>query len=304
MYDRSDPRAALAAAAPAPAAAPTASFAAPEYGRFYDQSPAESGAAGKSWWIRGQNFVLGYTEAAAGGSFTRKDQADEYVLILPDRETRATVTAGGETKEVEGFSVVMVPPGESRVTITSGGRFIRLLTTKATDLVALCPNAASYATHRPNIPPFQAWPEPVGGYRIRAYSLDVPREPGRFGRIFRCTTFMVNYLDPQVGPRDVTKLSPHHHDDFEQCSLAVEGAFMHHLRWPWTVNMNAWRDDEHLHFATPSALVIPPPSIHTTRGLEAGTNQLVDIFSPPRIDFSLQKGWVLNADDYPMPEGH
>ncbi len=303
MYDRSDPRAALTAATPAPAAAPPSTFAAPEYGRFYDQPPVESVAAGKSWWIRGQNFVLGYTESAVGGTFTRTEQVDEYVLILPDRATRATITAGGETKEVEGFSIVMVPPGESRITITSGGRFIRLFTTKASDLVALCPNAQSYATQRPNIPPFQPWPEPVGGYRIRAYSLDVPKEPGRFGRIFRCTTFMVNYLDPQIGPRDVTKLSPHHHDDFEQCSLAVEGAFMHHLRWPWTVNMNAWRDDEHLHFGTPSALVIPPPSIHTTRGLEAGTNQLVDIFSPPRIDFSQQNGWVLNADDYPMPAG-
>ena len=304
MYDRSDPRAALAAAAPAAAAPPPSTFAAPEYGRFYDQPPGESGPAGKSWWIRGQNFVLGYTEATAGGTFSRKAQADEYVLIFPDRETRATVTAGGETKAVEGFSVVMVPPGDSSVTINGGGRFIRLLTTQAADLVALCPNAGSYSTPRANIPPFQAWPEPVGGYKIRAYSLDVPKEPGRFGRIFRCTTFMVNYLDPQVGPRDITKLSPHHHDDFEQCSLAVEGAFMHHLRWPWTVDMNAWREDEHQHFGTPSALVIPPPSIHTTRGLEAGVNQLVDIFSPPRIDFSLQKGWVLNADDYPMPAGN
>ncbi len=302
MYDRSDPRAALAAKATAAPVTP-GFFAAPEYGRFYEQPPAETGAAGKSWYIRGQNFVLGYSEATPGGTFSRANQADEYVLIFPDRETRATVSAGGETREVEGFSVVMVPPSQSSVTLTNGGRFIRLVTTRAADLVALCPNAASYATPRANIPPFEAWPEPVGGYRIRAYSLDVPKEPGRFGRIFRCTTFMVNYLDPQVGPRDITKLSPHHHDDFEQCSLAVEGAFMHHLRWPWTVDMNAWREDEHQHFGTPSALVIPPPSIHTTRGLEPGVNQLVDIFSPPRIDFSQQKGWVLNADDYPMPEG-
>jgi hypothetical protein len=300
MYDRSDPRAALATASPSKAVQPDA-FAAPGYGRFYDEAPQDDTAAGRSWHIRGQNFVLCYSEALPGGVFERVTQEDEYVLILPDRDTRLTVTAGGETKEISGFSIVMVPPGPSRVAVTSGGRMIRLLTSRAADMTARCPNADSYAEHRSNIPQFQAWPDPVGGFRIRAYSLDVPAVPGRFGRIFRCTTFMVNYLDPQVGPRDITRLSPHHHDDFEQCSLAVEGAFMHHLRWPWTVNMNAWKDDEHQHFATPSALVIPPPSIHTTRGLEPGVNQLVDIFSPPRIDFSLQNGWVLNAEDYPPP---
>ena len=175
-----------------------------------------------------------------------------------------------------------MPPGESRIVLPQGGEIVRLFTTRSPDLAAKCANAASYVKPRAEHPAVRGVARAAWRLCIRAYSLDVPAEPGRFGRIFRCTTLMVNVLDPQQGPRDVTKLSPHHHDDFEQGSLALEGAFIHHLRWPWTPNMNHWRDDEHAYVASPSLTVIPPPAIHTSRGMDAGINQLVDIFSPPR----------------------
>lgn len=297
MYKDTDPRAAIFAAAAAPAR--TGLIAEEQLAEFGKTPPQQEGEGARVWLQRGCNFVLAYGEAEPGAVFARDGQSDEYVVLLPD--SPAVIEANGERLEVAKNSIAFVPPGTSRVTLPDGGTVVRLFTAAASDLVALCPNAGAYDAGRSHIPPFAAWPEPAGGWRIRAYGLDVPPREGRFGRIFRCTTFMVNFLDVQKGPRDPKKLSPHHHDDFEQCSLALGGAFTHHLRWPWTVDRSDWRDDRHIEVGSPSSLVIPPPVIHTTEATGAGENVLVDIFCPPRMDFSLQDGWVLNADDYPMP---
>ena len=300
MYDKSDPRAALASSSGAKAPPPTA-YAAADYGLFYKESPQDNDANGKTWYVRGQNFIIAYTEAKPGAVFKRDNQVDEYVVLVPNHKTPVVVEAKGQTEKTDGYSLIIMPPGSGSVNVEKGGVIVRLFSPQSPDLNAKCSNAAAYATAHPNVPPFKAWPAPKDGFRIRVYSLEVPDEPGRFGRIWRCTTLMVNYLPPQVGPRDIKKLSPHHHDDFEQCSLALEGSFIHHLRWPWTVDMTQWRDDEHSHVQSPSVTVIPPPAIHTTRGMEKGANQLVDIFAPPRLDFSQKPGWILNAADYPMP---
>jgi hypothetical protein len=299
MFDKSDPRASLAAAS---ANAPVFTAYSPsEYVRFYEHAPTETGEGGRTWIMRGQNVVIAYSEATAGASFVRENQADEWALLLPDAESLVRLRVGHEDVEIPGGTLTFVPPGPSNVTALRQGRVVRLFTTKAEDLAGRSINAAEYRVPHHNVPPFAPWPVPADGYKVRTYATDVPPEPGRFGRIWRCTTLMVNLLDPQVGPRDVTKLSPHHHNDFEQYSLALSGSFIHHLRWAWTSNMHMWRPDEHEFAGTPSVAVIPPPAIHTTRGMDPGVNQLCDIFSPPRKDFSRMEGWVLNAADYPMP---
>jgi hypothetical protein len=296
MYEADDPRSRLSTAGSG--AGPISAFGASSYGRFYDREPRERGEGQRNWYTRGQNFVVCYSEVEPGAVFERKGQLDEYVLLLHDPEMAATVEANGETVEVPGYSITMIPPGDSRITCKAGGRIVRLITTQSPDIAAKVDNAAHYAGPHPQVPPFARWPDPVGGWKIRSYSLDVPDQEGRFGKIFRCTTFMINVFPPQ-GPRDVTKLSPHHHEDFEQCSLALEGWYMHHLRWPWTANQHDWRDDEHERCASPSVCVIPPKVIHTSAPSDPGGNVLVDIFAPPREDFSDMPGWVLNAADYP-----
>lgn len=300
MYKDKDPRADLFAAAAAPPA--TGLVANEQVALFYKTEPQAHGEGFKTWYHRGNNFVLSYSEAEAGAIFSREAQPDEYVVYLPDAAQSAVIEANGERVGVPGYSIAFVPPGDSRVTLPAGGVLVRLFTVRSTDLAEAASNARAYDEPRSHIPPLAAWPEPVGGFRVRHYSLDIPAEPGRFGRIFRCTTFMVNIFEPQMGPRDTSKMSPHHHDDFEQCSLTLKGSFVHHLRWPWTVDMADWRDDQHIEVGSPSSLVIPPPVIHTTRATDAGANDLVDIFCPPRLDFSLKPGWVINADDYPMPD--
>lgn len=276
-------------------------FGASSYGRFYAEEAQEDGADQRNWYTGGQNFVVCYSEVAAGSRFERSDQPDEYVLLLYDKGMTATVEANGETQAIAGGTITMIPPGTSAITCHADGRIVRLITTQSADITAKASNGDAYTPSNPHIPAFEPWPAPPTGWKIRSYSLDVPAQEGRFGRIFRCTSFMVNVFEPQ-GPRDITKLSPHHHDDFEQGSLALEGWYMHHLRWPWTANQNDWRDDEHERCDTPSVCIIPPGVIHTSAPSDPRSNVLVDIFAPPREDFSAMPGWVLNAADYPQAE--
>ena len=299
MFDASDPRSGLPQAGPqAPVDGP---FDAADYVRFHALPPQEDLPDGRTWYARGRNVVIAYTTADAGLVLDRVTQRDEYAVLLPDPDTALDIEAAGSTTPVRGGQVVFVPPGPSRIVVRRSGRIVRMFTSHAEDLLARCPNAGLYADPARHVPPLVAWPAPPGGWRVRAYDLDVPPEPGRFGRIWRCSTIMVNMIDPIDGPRDPTRLSPHHHDDLEQCSLALSGEFIHHLRWPWTVNRRHWRPDQHETCGSPSVALIPPPAIHTTEASGPGRNQLVDIFCPPRRDFSERPGWVLNASDYPAP---
>lgn len=266
---------------------------------FAETGPSEVGDLATTWLARGQNFIVAYTLARDGAVLERREQADEYMLILMDPDIAVTVRAGAESRTIGGHSLTIVPPGAGSVTVERGGVIVRLFSAQAADLAANCLNSASYAEPDPHVAPYAPWPEPADGYRIRSYSLDVPEKSGRFGRIWRSTNLMANVFYPQ-GPRDITKMTPHHHDDFQQGLLFLEGEAVHHLRWPWSADLADWREDEHIRVGSPSFVVIPPPSIHTSQMVGA-RNLFIDIFSPPRADFCAN-GWVLNDADYPLPE--
>ncbi|MFJ8603593.1 hypothetical protein ACIREM_33775 [Streptomyces shenzhenensis] len=303
MYDPTDPRAALPTSAARPAVPADAPIAAPAYTEFDGPPQTDDATSGRTWVVRGQNFVVALSRLRTGQVLERTAQEHEYVVLLTSDDAHVDVAYGDGTHAVRGTAMIVVPPGHSHVSARADTQVIRLFDHRTADIAALAANAADYAEPHVRVTPLAPWPAPVDGDRLRVYRPDeVPAEPGRFGRIYRTRSFMVNFLDPLDGPRPRNKLSPHHHDDFQQCSLAVSGQFEHHIRTPWTTDMDQWRPDEHRVLGSPSVAVIPPPTVHTTRACGAGRNRLIDIFSPPRADFSARDGWVLNAADYPAPE--
>ena len=300
MYDLKDPRSTMNTAAASTSKPPVTAYAGAEVIEFHQVPPQESGEGYKTWYGRGQNFVLSYTEAQAGAVLSRTGQADEYMAFFPDSATRVDIETENGSATGVAHQLAIIPPGDSSIVVKEGGPVVRLFSAATADLTSISYNAASYAQPHPNVALLEPWPTPPDGFKLRRYDIEVAETPGRFGVIYRSTNLMVNFIPVRMEPRDPNKMSPHHHDDFEQCSLTLQGDYIHYLRWPWVPDKSIWRDDAAIRVAAPSMTVIPPPAIHTSQSLEPPC-QLIDIFSPPRVDFSQKPGWVLNADDYPMP---
>lgn len=272
--------------------------------KYYSDAPTIQDSDGTRHWVtRSANFIVVATQAEAGATLVRDaaQQHDEYMLLLP-QDAAAQVSAGADVVGTEGDSLTIVPPGASVVTITRGGWVYRIFSKYAQDILALAANALWYATGASGVAELVTWPAPVGGYRLRHYKLADHAGADTTMRLFRSSNLMVNIFLPSKAPRDIRKMTPHSHNDFEQGSLALAGSFVHHLRYPWTPDMTTWCQDEHDEVASPSLIVIPSKAVHTSQSLGESGMRLVDIFAPPRDDFSLRSGLVCNADEYPLPE--
>src|SRR5438105_4838002 len=77
VLDRSDVRSSLASYGASPRSTAT-EFVPCGYVRFYDTPPQESTDAARTWYARGQNFVLAYSEVISGVEWSRTAQPDEY----------------------------------------------------------------------------------------------------------------------------------------------------------------------------------------------------------------------------------
>ncbi|MGH3631382.1 MAG: hypothetical protein ACRDRL_28575, partial [Sciscionella sp.] len=216
-----------------------------EFGKLDPDEVSKRGS--RSWFVRTQSFAVAYTQVVDSECIERRNQPDEYVVLLASDDLSLEITTAAGEVTVRGQSVVIIPPGHSALRVQGGGEIVRLFSLRSPDVLARCRNAAVYDRPDPNVAPYRPWPTPTGAPQPRIYPVGaVEPDPDRFGRIYRCSTLMVNYMYPEDGPRDDTSLTPHAHDDFEQCSLTLCGDYVHHVRTPWTPRLADWRDDEHV----------------------------------------------------------
>jgi len=271
-------------------------FREPSIGRHYAESPQSTGQGMRSWVTRGASFAVIVNQGEAGATLAGTARDEQFVYAL---EGGVTVSAGTGTVALEVEDLAIVPPGDWSIRLQKPGTVVQLVTADEA-VVKLAPNAACYADGAAEVAPVIAWPEPVGGYKLRRYSTLAAYARGGLVHAFRTRKLMMVPYARFLEPRDETQLSPHSHADFEQGSIALEGEWLHHLRVPWTPDKRSWRPDLHLQIGSPSTTIIPAGVIHTSQGIAGAGMRLIDVFAPPRVDFS-ERGWVDNAADYPMP---
>jgi mannose-6-phosphate isomerase-like protein (cupin superfamily) len=253
-----------------------------------------------TWVTRGANFVIAITRAVEGTTLEVSGVPDEYFVMLP--EAPASVLVGGTITEFATNHLLIIPPGDSTLVAQTAGPVVRCFSARNVKLLAQASNFYAYAEPREELLPMQDWPVPVGGFKLRAYDLAAGLAEGDKTRVYRSSNMMINILRERTEARDPRTMSPHYHEDFEQGSITLSGVHVHYLRTPWVPDLSVWRPDEAAEVGASSVTVIPPPLIHTTRNLGDGPALLVDLFCPPREDFSRIPGRVRNDAEYPMPK--
>lgn len=271
-------------------------FREPTISTYYEEPPQSQGTGWRRWITRAANFAIVYTEGMAGASLSDRLVDEQFVYALSGG---VHVVAGGDRAALGEEDLAIVPPGEGALHFDRTATVLQVVTAQET-LVAAAPNAATYADGAREVTPAAPWPEPLGGYRLRTYATRAGYARGGLVHAYRTRKLMIVPYDRFLAPRDETQLTPHAHADFEQVSVALEGRWLHHLRVPWTPNRHHWKPDRTVDIGSPSVTVIPAGVIHTSQGIAGEGMRLIDVFSPPRADFS-QRGLVDNAADYPMP---
>lgn len=263
------------------------------------QAGSDLAAAARRWTGRGQNFAVAWNQAGPTGTSIKVESADETMLLVLDGHV--TILGASAPSDAPARSICILPPGTWQVDLQPGATCV-VLSSLRDGAKTGAVNESSYTQTDPRIEPVCPPYQPLrAGEEVRIFSIDsvsASKDKPRL-KMLQTATLSINWVEYE-GPRDRRALSPHSHTSFEQGSLALAGDFVHHLRVDWTADANAWREDKHARLASPSLLVVPVNTIHTSEGVGEGRHLLIDVFSPPREDF-IKKGWVANSSDYAAP---
>lgn len=247
--------------------------------------------AGRST-ARGQNFSVERLSGAGTHAFA---SGTEIIILLP--ETGATLS-GDRSAHLPGHAIAILPAGAYAVQASGQGAIFILATDRSDGESATALNANEYRSPDPRVSVVAPYVRTAFQEEIRIHRVEdvtIPPDNGRL-RFLQSETMSLNWVEYD-GARDRSGLSPHAHSDAEQASLAISGAFIHHLRTPWGRDAGIWQEDQHLAAGPSSILIVPPEIIHTTEGNGTGRHVLIDVFAPPRADF-IAKNWVFNAGEY------
>lgn len=239
-----------------------------------------------TWITRTVNFSIAVSQIKGSATFVTTEETDEHLVLAAPGMSLTATTGDGQEACTSGQALFLIPVGSATVVVEGSGPVLRVFTHRAKRV----------ASQRPSDPDVIPLSDSMGVEQfLRVVRLEHLREGPQFGRIFMSRHLMINVFDIKHQRRDTRKLTPHSHADFEQASITLAGDFLHHLRYPWGPDLADWRDDQHVAVGSPSATIIPPHVIHTTRDVGEGATWLIDVFAPPRHDF-IKNGWVRDFD--------
>jgi hypothetical protein len=262
----------------------------------FGHGPGVSSGGVNVWSGRGQNFLVDWVDVTAAGAAFRSASEHEAMLLFPDMGGQVRV--GRTMTAIPPRAVCILPAGAFEATLNAPGLIVALFSDFSAERASTAGNAAEYVRANARVAPVDTPYHRASAEGARVIEVDrIEPAAGRPRlKMIQSATMSINWVEYE-GERDRTKLSPHSHEDFEQGSLAIHGAYLNHLRLPWGPDATAWREDLHVGAPEKSLTVIPPGIIHTTEGVGPGRHLLIDIFAPARADF-IEKGWIANSGDY------
>ncbi len=247
--------------------------------------------------VTAQNFAVELWQPSKPARLERVGTFETIVLLSAGK---ARIQAIDDAIELGAGAVAIVPAGKFRVDVGESAQVAIVHSNPPERLRRHAINSAHYtATDERIVPPRRTYRRASGTSRIVHYKVaDLATLPhADRTRMIQTDAISINWVEYE-GERDPTRLSPHNHSAFEQASLGLRGAFIFHLRVPWTPDSTAWRADRHELIEAPCVGVFPVGLIHTVTGSPGvGRNLLIDVFSPVRDDF-VEKGWVANSLEY------